>query len=118
MQLGNFIRNFMEYDSSNLGKEYHNFMRIRVHIDIWHPLKRKKQEGEGELAGNCEGNRVPGNSLWDLGKKVGKGKRGLGETEELTAREEINTLAVRNRRMLEINHLSLAATKRQADMAQ
>ncbi|MBA0863914.1 hypothetical protein Goshw_027313 [Gossypium schwendimanii] len=30
-----------------------------------------REEGEGELGGNCEGSRVPGNSLWDLGKKVG-----------------------------------------------
>ncbi|KAK5784922.1 hypothetical protein PVK06_039463 [Gossypium arboreum] len=43
MQLGNFIGKFMEYDGSNLGKENRNFMRIRVRIDIRHPLKRKKQ---------------------------------------------------------------------------
>ncbi|MBA0804638.1 hypothetical protein Gohar_004210 [Gossypium harknessii] len=107
MQLGNFIRNFMEYDSSNLGKENHNFMRIRVQIDIWHPLKRKKQvmfygncsyvrfkalvmnsawlreEGEGELGGNREGSRVPGNNLWDLGKKVGYRKNSLASQAQI-----------------------------------
>ncbi|MFQ6658908.1 hypothetical protein Gotur_028001, partial [Gossypium turneri] len=29
IQMGNFIREFMEYDVSNLGKESRNFMRIR-----------------------------------------------------------------------------------------
>ncbi|MFQ6647703.1 hypothetical protein Gotur_021921, partial [Gossypium turneri] len=39
----NFIGIFQEYDSSSLGKENMNFMRIRLHIDIRRPLKRKKQ---------------------------------------------------------------------------
>ncbi|MFQ6647704.1 hypothetical protein Gotur_021921 [Gossypium turneri] len=43
IQLGNFIGIFQEYDSSSLGKENMNFMRIRLHIDIRRPLKRKKQ---------------------------------------------------------------------------
>ncbi|MBA0875904.1 hypothetical protein Goshw_022689 [Gossypium schwendimanii] len=43
MQLGNFIGIFQEYDGSNLGKENMNFMRIRVQVDVWRPLKRKKQ---------------------------------------------------------------------------
>ncbi|MBA0782715.1 hypothetical protein Gotri_000553 [Gossypium trilobum] len=43
IQIGNFIGEFMEYDGSNMGKESRNFMRIRVRIDIRHPLKRKKQ---------------------------------------------------------------------------
>ncbi|MBA0591953.1 hypothetical protein Gorai_008945 [Gossypium raimondii] len=30
-----------------------------------------REEGEGELGGNREGSRVPGNNLWDLGKNVG-----------------------------------------------
>lgn len=43
MQLKNFIGTFQEYDSSSLGKENMNYMRIKVHIDICRPLKRKKQ---------------------------------------------------------------------------
>lgn len=43
MQLGNFIAVFLEYDGSNLGKENSNYMRIRVHIDVRKPLRRKKQ---------------------------------------------------------------------------
>ena len=42
IQMGNFIGEFMEYDGSSLGKESRNFMRIKVKIDIRHPLKRKK----------------------------------------------------------------------------
>ncbi|MBA0677307.1 hypothetical protein Goari_018722 [Gossypium aridum] len=43
IQLGNFIGVFLEYDSSNLGKKNHNYMRVRVQIDVRKPLKRKKQ---------------------------------------------------------------------------
>ncbi|KAA3475748.1 nucleolin-like [Gossypium australe] len=43
IQLGNFIKEFMEYDGSNLGKENRNYMRIRVKIDVRRPLKRRKQ---------------------------------------------------------------------------
>lgn len=42
INLGNFLGNFMEYDVSNIGKEYKNFMRIRAQVDIRRPLKRKK----------------------------------------------------------------------------
>lgn len=41
-QLGNFIRVFMDYDGFNLRKENRNYMRMRVQVDICHPLKRKK----------------------------------------------------------------------------
>ncbi|KAG8499292.1 hypothetical protein CXB51_005801 [Gossypium anomalum] len=43
IQIGNFIGVFLEYDGYNLGKENRTFMRIRVQIDVRHPLKRKKQ---------------------------------------------------------------------------
>ncbi|XP_016706873.1 uncharacterized protein [Gossypium hirsutum] len=43
VQLGKFIGVFMEYDSSKLGKENCNFMRVRVQVDIRRPLRRKKQ---------------------------------------------------------------------------
>ncbi|MBA0605945.1 hypothetical protein Godav_018472 [Gossypium davidsonii] len=43
MLLGNFIGVFLEYDASNLGKENHNFIRVRVQIDVRKPLRRKKQ---------------------------------------------------------------------------
>ncbi|MBA0701385.1 hypothetical protein Goari_027379, partial [Gossypium aridum] len=39
----NFIGAFLEYDGSNLGKKNHNFMRVRVQIDIRKPLRRNKQ---------------------------------------------------------------------------
>ncbi|KAK5838040.1 hypothetical protein PVK06_006767 [Gossypium arboreum] len=42
-QLGNFWGNFLEYDGANLGRENHNYMRIRAQIDIRRPLKRTKQ---------------------------------------------------------------------------
>lgn len=42
VQLGNFIRNFIEYDGFNLGKN-RNYMRIRAQRDIQRPLKGKKQ---------------------------------------------------------------------------
>lgn len=47
-QMGNFLGNFLEYDVANLGKENRNFMRIRVQIDVRHPLKRRKQILYGE----------------------------------------------------------------------
>ncbi|MBA0805993.1 hypothetical protein Gohar_005470 [Gossypium harknessii] len=43
IQLGNFIGVFPEYDTSNLGKENRNYMRVRVQIDVRKPLKRKKK---------------------------------------------------------------------------
>lgn len=43
IQLGNFTGVFLEYDASNLGKENRNYMRVRVQLDVWKPLKRKKQ---------------------------------------------------------------------------
>ncbi|MBA0729969.1 hypothetical protein Golax_022907 [Gossypium laxum] len=42
--LGNFIRVFLEYDGSDLGKENRNYMRVRVQIDVRKPLRRKKQD--------------------------------------------------------------------------
>lgn len=45
-------------------------------------------------------------------------KRARGEMEKPIEMGEINTLAVRNMRLLEINHLSSAAAKRQVDRAQ
>ncbi|KAH1073923.1 hypothetical protein J1N35_026251 [Gossypium stocksii] len=48
MQLGNFLGNFLEYDTANLGKDNRNFMCKRVEIDIRHPLKQKKQISFGE----------------------------------------------------------------------
>ncbi|MBA0786908.1 hypothetical protein Gotri_027097 [Gossypium trilobum] len=50
VQLGNFLGNFMEHDTSLLGKGNRNFMRIRVQIDIRRPLKRRKKISFG---GNC-----------------------------------------------------------------
>ncbi|KAG8481239.1 hypothetical protein CXB51_026058 [Gossypium anomalum] len=49
-QLGDFLGQFLEYDSSDLGKARRNFMRIRVQLDVRQSLKRKKQVS---FAGNC-----------------------------------------------------------------
>lgn len=49
-QLGNFLGKFLEYDSSDLGRGNRNFMRIRVQLDVYHTLKRKKHI---MFAGNC-----------------------------------------------------------------
>ncbi|KAH1073902.1 hypothetical protein J1N35_026230 [Gossypium stocksii] len=50
-------------------------------------------------------------------EKEGK-KRGRGEIEDITAKEEISTLATRNRRVGEANQLISATAKRQADRSQ
>ncbi|MBA0810771.1 hypothetical protein Gohar_002730 [Gossypium harknessii] len=42
-QLGDFIGNFLEYNSKSLNKGVRNFLRIRVRLDVWRPLKRKTQ---------------------------------------------------------------------------
>lgn len=43
MQFGNFIGDFTEYDTKAVEAGLKNYMRIRVSIDIWNPLKRKKK---------------------------------------------------------------------------
>lgn len=42
-QLGNFISRFLEYDSEGLARGQWSYMHIRVCMDIWLPLKRKKR---------------------------------------------------------------------------
>ncbi|KAH1105950.1 hypothetical protein J1N35_009718 [Gossypium stocksii] len=41
-QLGNFIGEFLEYDALSLAKGWHQFLRIRVNLDVRNPIKRKK----------------------------------------------------------------------------
>ncbi|MBA0655467.1 hypothetical protein Goklo_007947 [Gossypium klotzschianum] len=65
MQLGNFIRNFIDWDLSLWVQS----RRALAMNSAW-----LREEGEGELSGNREGSGVPGNNLWDLGKKVGYSK--------------------------------------------
>ncbi|KAL8533483.1 hypothetical protein ACS0TY_009761 [Phlomoides rotata] len=43
IQLGNFLGKFLEYDKSNLGAAWLNYMRIQVEIDTSLPLKRWKK---------------------------------------------------------------------------
>lgn len=43
VQLGNFLRDFLKYDGSGIGKENRNYMRVRAKLDIKRLLKRKKQ---------------------------------------------------------------------------
>lgn len=42
-QLGNFIGQFLEYDSTNSGSVWRQYMRIRVAINVNNPLKRCKR---------------------------------------------------------------------------
>ncbi|MBA0847303.1 hypothetical protein Goshw_015809 [Gossypium schwendimanii] len=42
-QFGNFIGDFLEYDTKAVGRGYRGFMRIRERIDIRGPLKQRKK---------------------------------------------------------------------------
>lgn len=42
-QLGSFIGEFIEYDASNMGAIWKQYMRIRVRIDVTKPLRRGKK---------------------------------------------------------------------------
>lgn len=42
-QLGNFLGEFLEYDSKNNSRIWREFMRIRVRLDVRKPLKRRKK---------------------------------------------------------------------------
>ena len=42
-QLGNYIGSFLEYDTSNNGGNMKEYMRLRVSMDVRHPLKRGKR---------------------------------------------------------------------------
>ncbi|MBA0636001.1 hypothetical protein Godav_024682 [Gossypium davidsonii] len=52
-QLGNFIREFIEYDTAATQLGYKRIMRIRVRVDVRKPLKRKKRialkNGESDM---------------------------------------------------------------------
>ncbi|XVF39851.1 hypothetical protein PTKIN_Ptkin01aG0065600 [Pterospermum kingtungense] len=41
-QLGNYIGTFLEYDTKNNGFMWHNYMRVRVRLDVRLPLKKHK----------------------------------------------------------------------------
>ena len=49
-EIGNFIGSYVKANANNFGRVWHNFMRIRVAIDVRKPLKRrikiKKQGGD------------------------------------------------------------------------
>ncbi|PPS04861.1 hypothetical protein GOBAR_AA15794 [Gossypium barbadense] len=67
---------FLEYDGSNLGKENRNYMRVRVHIDIRCPLKRKKVMcyGRGHSDSFYEAKMTLGVEIaetgWDLSRRA------------------------------------------------
>ncbi|MBA0876608.1 hypothetical protein Goshw_003678 [Gossypium schwendimanii] len=42
-QLGNFIGEFIEYDSAAVQLRYKRIMRVRVKVDVRKPIKRKKR---------------------------------------------------------------------------
>ncbi|KAL8548212.1 hypothetical protein ACS0TY_007510 [Phlomoides rotata] len=48
--LGNFVGRFLKYDASNLTSVWREFMRVRVEVNVDHPLKRFKKIklGSGE----------------------------------------------------------------------
>lgn len=53
-QLGDFIGNFLEYDTSNKSSMWRNFVRIRVALNVTKPLKCckkiKKPDGSSFMA--------------------------------------------------------------------
>lgn len=72
--------------------------------------------------GNLSGSLIHTLMEHDLEDKVligeeGK-KRNKGEIEDILAKEETNTLVVKNRRIVEVRYLLSAAAKRQADRVQ
>lgn len=42
-QFGKFIGTFLDYDTKLIGSGYRVFLWIRVRLDIWGPLKRRKK---------------------------------------------------------------------------
>ncbi|MBA0592137.1 hypothetical protein Gorai_009124 [Gossypium raimondii] len=42
-QLENFVGKFLDYDTKQFSQGFKNYMRIRVQIDIWKPLMRKRK---------------------------------------------------------------------------
>ncbi|KAH1039178.1 hypothetical protein J1N35_040921 [Gossypium stocksii] len=47
-QLGDFLGKFLKYDRFSLGKGMRSYLRIRVQLDVRHPLKRKKKLGHND----------------------------------------------------------------------
>lgn len=43
IQLGNFFGSFISYDPNNNSSIWHESMRIKISVDVRHPLKRKKK---------------------------------------------------------------------------
>ncbi|KAG8500962.1 hypothetical protein CXB51_003065 [Gossypium anomalum] len=76
----------------------------------------------GKESGNLSGNQMHTLMEHDLedGVLIGEEgkKKNRREIEDVLAKEQINTLAVRNRRVVEVSHQSSAAAKRQANRAQ
>ncbi|MBA0818248.1 hypothetical protein Gohar_021431, partial [Gossypium harknessii] len=60
------------------------------------------------------GINLEGGLLCDEAKQVKKEKKSRRESDDLSKMEELNS-SVRNRRLMDLNHLSSAASKRQAD---
>ncbi|MBA0646359.1 hypothetical protein Goklo_014332, partial [Gossypium klotzschianum] len=99
-----------------------------------------RQKGEGKWEESWTNNRVLGLRSWDEDTKERRGKaidpilgfnikggvssldqrkdKSWGEMEDPTGNEESGNAMTRNRRMVEFNLLSSAASKRQADWAQ
>ncbi|KAL8100594.1 hypothetical protein AgCh_032742 [Apium graveolens] len=56
-QLGNFFGSFVSYDLSNNTGIWHEYMKIRIMVDVCFPLKRKKKickKNKSEFIVNCK----------------------------------------------------------------
>ncbi|MBA0753205.1 hypothetical protein Gogos_005530 [Gossypium gossypioides] len=79
-QLGNFIGEFIEYDTSATQLGYKCIMRIRVRVDVKKPLKRKKKivmKNEEQMVGG----RRWKETYYSLRHDVNEGKKECGDFE-------------------------------------
>ncbi|KAK5824841.1 hypothetical protein PVK06_019625 [Gossypium arboreum] len=94
----------------------------------WGEMAREGVNLEGRVSipwkngGNLSGSQIHTLMEHDLEDEVligeeGK-KRNRGEIEDILAKEETNTLVVKNRKIVEVRYLLSAAAKRQADRVQ
>ncbi|MBA0551913.1 hypothetical protein Golob_022769, partial [Gossypium lobatum] len=103
-QMGDFIRKFLEYDGTNLGRRVRNHLHMRIQMDVRCPLERKKKGNNYEWAKLGRSKRKEENGR---GSEAGgdKKKRPKRESDKFMEEEEVGFLVVRNRKMLEKSHV-------------